>query len=118
MRFNIDEVVKREQQMGWHKGRPINPNLPEAKLTKIPTGPVGSQPGWTKSLGFDEFGVSSKITTDTLYKEELKHIIVTTDIDYANELCIDWYYLQASHMTPDGLTFVLQRLSRKRVYDN
>lgn len=61
MDFNIDEVVKREQEMGWHKGRPINPNLPEAKLTKIPTGPVGSQPGWTKSLGFDEFEVSQRL---------------------------------------------------------
>tara|TARA_B100001094_G_scaffold174790_1_gene168971 strand:- start:2270 stop:2626 length:357 start_codon:yes stop_codon:yes gene_type:complete len=118
MEFNIDEVVRREQELGWHKGRPMNPNLPEAKLTKIPTGPVGSQPGWTNSLGFDEFKVSSKTTTDKLYKEELRHIIVTTDVDYANELCIDWYYLQGSHMTANGLTFVLQRLSRKRTYEN
>jgi len=109
MEYNIDEIVTREQEQGWHEGRLIN--APES--AKIPTGPVGSQPGWTKSLGLAE--PQWEVTADEL-NELPKHIVVTTDLDYANKLCEDWYYLKGTNKVPEGLQFILQRLTKKRLY--
>ena len=43
------------------------------------------------------------------------HIVATTNLDYANELCEDWYWLFATHGGPDGeITYILCRLRNKR----
>jgi len=105
MGYDID-IVARERVAGWHKGRPMTP----AK-------PVGTQPGWSDSMWTTPAKEQpTKVTKDEL-KEVPKHIIVTTDLEYANKLCEDWYYLQSTNKVPEGLQFILQRLSKKRLYE-
>ena len=106
MGYDIDQIVTREQEAGWHKGRLITP----AK-------PVGAQPGWSDSMWTTPAKEQpTKVTTDEL-NEVPKHIIVTTDLEYANKLCEDWYFLKDTYMVPEGLLFVLQRLGKKRLYE-
>ena len=106
MGYDIDRIVTREQEAGWYKGRLITP----AK-------PVGAQPGWSDSMWTTPAKEQpTKVTTDEL-NEVPKHIIVTTDLEYANKLCEDWYFLKDTYMVPEGLLFVLQRLGKKRLYE-
>jgi len=106
MGYDIDRIVTREQEQGWHKGRLITP----AK-------PVGTQPGWSDSMWTTPAKEQpTKVTTDEL-NEVPKHIIVTTDLEYANKLCEDWYYLKGTRESPEGLQFILQRLTKKRLYE-
>ena len=106
MGYDIDRIVTREQEAGWYKGRLITP----AK-------PVGAQPGWSDSMWTTPAKEQpTKVTTDEL-KEVPKHIIVTTDLEYANKLCEDWYYLKGTRESPEGLQFILQRLIKKRLYE-
>jgi len=95
MGYDIDEIVTREQETGWHKGRLMTPDWSGGT-------PAKEQP--------------TKVTADKL-NEVPKHIIVTTDLEYANKLCEDWYYLQSTNKVPEGLQFILQRLSKKRLYE-
>ena len=106
MEYDIDKIVTKEQEAGWRKGQLITP----AK-------PVGTQPGWSDSMWTTPAKEQpTKVTADEL-KEVPKHIIVTTDLEYANKLCEDWYYLKGTNKVPEGLQFILQRLGKKRLYE-
>ena len=42
------------------------------------------------------------------------HIIRTTDLDSANRLCEDWYYLVDAFYINEEIVYVLARLRKKR----